>query len=59
MTHPLNAENQVNFDQNFYTQKVDKLVAYCIEKTQSALQTPIGASLAKTLQNCLKNALEG
>jgi hypothetical protein len=51
MTHPLNAENQVKVDQNSYTQKVDKLVAHCIEKTQSALQTPVGACLAKKLQN--------
>jgi hypothetical protein len=53
MTHPLNIENEVNFDQNSYTQKVDKLAAHCMEKTQSALQTLVGASFAKKTSKLL------
>jgi hypothetical protein len=51
MSHPLNVENQVNFDQNYYTQKVNELVVHFMEKTHSALQTPVDASFAQKLQN--------
>jgi hypothetical protein len=51
MIHPFNIENQVNFDQKYYTEKVNELVAHCMEKTQSVLQTPVDASFVKNLQN--------
>jgi len=51
MIHPLNPENKVNCDQNCYTQKANELVAYCMEKKQSALQNLVAASFVKNLQN--------